>query len=90
MPGNRHRNTRKGKETDLFNRPRTLIEWVLRLLPSGMYHYFFLPSIVRSSNLRQPSLLFDGQRIADNATAADLDLEDGDSLEVLLERKSDI
>ena len=32
------------------------------------------------------SLLFDGQRINDTATAADLDLEDGDSLEVLLER----
>jgi len=33
-------------------------------------------------------LLFDGQRIAEDQTAQDLDLEDGDSLEVLLERES--
>lgn len=33
------------------------------------------------------SLLFDGQRITDDQTAADLDIEDGDSIEVLLERK---
>jgi small ubiquitin-related modifier len=32
-------------------------------------------------------LLFDGQRIQEDQTAQDLDLEDGDSLEVLLERK---
>lgn len=32
-------------------------------------------------------LLFDGQRITEDQTAQDLDLEDGDSLEVLLERK---
>jgi len=33
-------------------------------------------------------LLFDGQRITEDQTAADLELEDGDALEVLLERKS--
>lgn len=33
------------------------------------------------------SLLFDGARIMDDQTAADLDIEDGDSIEVLLERK---
>jgi hypothetical protein len=32
-------------------------------------------------------LLFDGQRITEDQTASDLDLEDGDALEVLLERK---
>jgi len=32
-------------------------------------------------------LLFDGQRITEDQTAADLELEDGDALEVLLERK---
>ena len=32
------------------------------------------------------SLLFDGQRIADDQTAADLDMEEGDAIEVLLER----
>ncbi|WVF70979.1 hypothetical protein IAT40_005775 [Kwoniella sp. CBS 6097] len=32
-------------------------------------------------------LLFDGQRILDDQTAADLELEDGDSIEVLLERE---
>ncbi|WVQ96980.1 hypothetical protein IAU59_004089 [Kwoniella sp. CBS 9459] len=31
-------------------------------------------------------LLFDGQRILDDQTAADLELEDGDSIEVLLEQ----
>ncbi|KAK6907685.1 hypothetical protein V866_003489 [Kwoniella sp. B9012] len=31
-------------------------------------------------------LLFDGQRILDDQTANDLDLEDGDSIEVLLEQ----
>jgi hypothetical protein len=35
-----------------------------------------------------PSLLFDGQRVLDDQTAADLEMEDGDSLEVLLERES--
>ncbi len=33
-------------------------------------------------------LLFDGQRIQDDQTALDLDLEEGDSIEVLLERES--
>lgn len=33
------------------------------------------------------SLLFDGQRIQDNQTAEDLDMEDGDVIEVLLERE---
>ena len=32
-------------------------------------------------------LLFDGQRITEDQTASDLELEDGDALEVLLERK---
>lgn len=32
-------------------------------------------------------LLFDGNRIMDDQTAADLDIEDGDSIEVLLERE---
>jgi hypothetical protein len=32
-------------------------------------------------------LLFDGTRILEDQTASDLDLEDGDALEVLLERK---
>ena len=32
-------------------------------------------------------MLFDGQRITEDQTAADLELEDGDALEVLLERK---
>ncbi|WRT66000.1 uncharacterized protein IL334_002951 [Kwoniella shivajii] len=31
-------------------------------------------------------LLFDGQRILDDQTANDLDLEDGDAIEVLLEQ----
>ncbi|WWC88198.1 uncharacterized protein L201_003103 [Kwoniella dendrophila CBS 6074] len=31
-------------------------------------------------------LLFDGTRILDDQTASDLDLEDGDSIEVLLEQ----
>lgn len=33
-------------------------------------------------------LLFDGQRIADAETAETLEMEDGDSIEVLLERMS--
>lgn len=33
-------------------------------------------------------LLFDGRRITETDTAAELDLEDGDALEVLLERTS--
>lgn len=33
------------------------------------------------------SLLFDGERIADHQTAEDLELEDGDVIEVLLERE---
>ncbi|RSH90397.1 hypothetical protein EHS25_001002 [Saitozyma podzolica] len=32
------------------------------------------------------SLLFDGKRIMDEETAQDLDLEEGDAIEVLLER----
>jgi hypothetical protein len=32
------------------------------------------------------SLLFDGTRIVDDQTATDLDMEEGDSIEVLLER----
>lgn len=32
-------------------------------------------------------LLFDGNRITDDQTAADLEMDDGDSIEVLLERK---
>jgi hypothetical protein len=32
-------------------------------------------------------LLFDGNRILDDQTAGDLDIEDGDAIEVLLERK---
>jgi hypothetical protein len=35
-----------------------------------------------------PSLLFDGQRIQDDQNAADLDMEEGDAIEVLLERES--
>jgi hypothetical protein len=35
-------------------------------------------------------LLFDGARIQDDQTAADLELEDGDSLEVLLERECSV
>ena len=31
-------------------------------------------------------LLFDGQRILDDQTALDLDMEEGDAIEVLLER----
>ena len=37
---------------------------------------------------RDDRLLFDGTRILDEQTASDLDIEDGDSIEVLLERES--
>jgi hypothetical protein len=33
------------------------------------------------------SLLFDGKRIMDEETAQDLDMEEGDAIEVLLERE---
>lgn len=44
---------------------------------------------VRHRTLRytNASLLFDGQRIVDNQTAEDLEMEDGDVIEVLLERE---
>lgn len=35
-----------------------------------------------------PRLLFDGKRILDNQTAEDLELEDGDAIDVRLERES--
>ena len=63
-------------------------EWVPKSLPSGIS---FRP---RSSFPVQIAdygrLLFDGQRIGEGQTAEDLELEDGDSLEVLLERESDL
>jgi hypothetical protein len=41
----------------------------------------------KRSGLTLRRLLFDGKRIADDETAEALDMEDGDSIEVLLERE---
>jgi hypothetical protein len=64
---------------------RTLMptELVLRLELSGK-----LSISRRRVKADRQRLLFDGQRITEDQTAADLELEDGDALEVLLERKS--
>lgn len=58
--------------------------------PSGSRCQRYPVSLARCRS-RQPlklRLLFDGTRIQDDQTAQDLDMEEGDSIEVLLERES--
>ncbi|ODO07628.1 hypothetical protein L198_01209 [Cryptococcus wingfieldii CBS 7118] len=53
--------------------------------PSLMRH-IHLSSFVGWMGFGINRLIFDGERILDNQTAADLDLEDGDSLDVVLQQ----
>ena len=74
---------------ELMARPPMLFELVPTSMLSGESRFTSLHSSRLAPSYRSSPddrLLFDGQRIADDQTAADLEMEEGDAIEVLLER----